>query len=53
LAFGAAELEAKIREYPNTRNATLGRRIFTRGKPPADAQRTAGARWHSLDDLYS
>ena len=46
------ELEAKIREYPNSRNATIGRRIFTRGKPPADTQH-AGARWHGLDDLYA
>ena len=47
------ELEAKIREYPNSRNSTIGRRIFTRGKPPADTQRAAGARWHGLDDLYA
>jgi len=43
------ELEAKAALYPNSRGATIGRRLFTRGhvrNPPA------GARWHALADLY-
>jgi hypothetical protein len=45
------ELEEKVQEFPNTRGATIGRRIFTRQKPkPAGS---AGARWLGLDDLYT
>jgi len=44
-----AELESKVRGYPNPRNATIRPRVFTRdpvGKPQA------GAEWHCLRDLY-
>ena len=44
------ELEAKVRDFPNPRGATIGRRIFTRQAPPRPP---AGARWHTLEDLYT
>ena len=44
------ELEAKVRDFPNLRGATIGRRIFTRQAPPRPP---AGARWHTLEDLYT
>jgi AAA+ ATPase superfamily predicted ATPase len=44
------ELEEKVRELPNPRGATIGRRIFTRQPPPAGA--AAGVRWHGLEALY-
>jgi uncharacterized protein len=46
------ELEIKLKEFPNPRGATLGRRIFTRQKPKTAAP-SSGARWHGLDDLYT
>jgi hypothetical protein len=45
------ELDEKVRHYPNRRNATIGRRIFTRQKPPAGEER-AGVRWVGLEELY-
>lgn len=48
-----AELAAKIPSYPNARNATIGRRLFTRGKLAGEHLRGSAARWHSLDDLYA
>jgi hypothetical protein len=44
------ELEEKVREFPNPRGATIGRRIFTRQPQPAGA--AAGVGWHGLEDLY-
>lgn len=46
------EFEEKIASYPNRRNATLGRRIFTRRDPPARRAGRSETRWHSLADLY-
>jgi hypothetical protein len=49
----ASELEQKVTLYPNPRNATLARRLFTRDAAPARSARGApGARWHTLADLY-
>jgi hypothetical protein len=45
-----SELEAKLREFPNSRGATIGRRIFARQVPAASED--TGARWHGLEDLY-
>ncbi len=52
-----AELETKVRAFPNPRGDTVGRRIFARTVPAA--ARTSGAgtaaapvSWHSLEDLY-
>lgn len=48
-----ADLDEKARRYPNARNATIGKLVFTRkprpGKPPEDPQ----VRWHCLEDLYA
>jgi hypothetical protein len=46
------ELETKLKEFPNSRGATLGRRIFTRQKPKT-AEPSSGARWHGPEDLYA
>jgi uncharacterized protein len=45
------ELAEKVQAFPNTRGATIGRRIFTRQKPKT-AGATAGTHWHGLEDLY-
>ena len=44
------ELEHKVQRYPNSRGATLGRRYFTRRKPPA---RQGADGWYALEDLYA
>ncbi len=48
------ELEAKVGLYPNRRNATIGRRIFTRDPLPRERSQPGGpeVRWHDLADLY-
>ncbi len=46
------ELEAKTSNYPNPRQATIHRRVFTRKKPKRRPASSA-ATWHSLDDLYN
>ncbi|MCL4176523.1 MAG: ATP-binding protein [Verrucomicrobia bacterium] len=50
LAGLAAELDGKVRRYPNARNATIGRRVFVR-KSSAKARLT-DVRVHTLQDLY-
>jgi uncharacterized protein len=45
------ELEEKVRDFPNPRGATLGRRIFTRQPPPEGAG--SGGKWFGLEDLYA
>jgi hypothetical protein len=45
------ELEEKVRDFPNPRGATIGRRIFTRQAPPEGAG--GGVRWFGLEDLYA
>ena len=47
----AEELDRKVRRYPNPRNATIGRRIFTRDVVP-ESLRAPGVRYHGLADLY-
>jgi hypothetical protein len=46
------ELDEKVRQYPNPRNATIGRRIFTRQEAPRGTGRAAGMMWHGLEALY-
>jgi len=48
------DLEAKVGLYPNRRNATIGRRIFTRDPAPRERPRPGDApvHWHDLEDLY-
>jgi hypothetical protein len=48
----AAELDEKVRRYPNARNATIGRRLFVRKSPAKAALRLAGVRVHALEELY-
>jgi hypothetical protein len=47
------ELEAKVGLFPNRRNATIGRRIFTREAVGDERSRAAEAevRWHTLERL--
>lgn len=45
------ELEEKVRDFPNPRGATIGRRIFTRQAPPKGAG--GGVKWFGLEDLYA
>jgi hypothetical protein len=45
-----AELDEKVRRYPNARNATIGRRLFLK-KVPAKTRLT-DVRVHTLQDLY-
>lgn len=48
------DLEAKVALYPNRRNATIGRRVFTRDPAPREKLRAGdhGITWHDLEDLY-
>ena len=48
------DLEAKVGLYPNRRNATIGRRVFTRESAPRERPHPGGpeVRWHDLADLY-
>ena len=49
----SAELDKKVASYPNARQATVGRRFFTRDEAPARRRRDPpGTRWHTLEDLY-
>lgn len=47
-----ADLEAKIRHYPNTRQATIGRRIFLRTFKPGRGSLPQHVKVHTLADLY-
>lgn len=46
------ELEAKVRAYPNPRNATIGRRLFIKTAKAAAKSAPANLRIHTLADLY-
>ena len=46
------EIEGKLKLYPNARNATLGRRVFTLA-PMLEAKSRSDVRWHCLGDLYT
>lgn len=52
VAMATDELEKKIVRYPNTRQATIGRRVFLRALPPARRALPANVRLHTLKDLY-
>ena len=47
------EIEEKAEKYPNRRNATLGRRIFSRRGRPGRGAESPDVKWHSLEDLYA
>lgn len=44
-----AQLDAKVRAYPNPHNATIARRAFVQSRPAAAR---GEVRWHDLEDLY-
>ena len=46
------DLETKVRAYPNTRGATIGKRLFLRKKPSTIVMEASGADWYGLEDLY-
>jgi hypothetical protein len=48
-----ADLEKKVRAYPNTRGATIGKRIFLRNKPRIKVAESSDASWYGLEDLYA
>lgn len=48
-----AELEDKVRAYPNPGNATVGRHIFVRRRPGSAVAGGGEVRWHDLEDLYA
>lgn len=48
----AAELEEKLSRYPNPRNTTLNRRVFTRDRLRATKGKAGAVQWHCLEDLY-
>lgn len=52
LAAAAAELEAKVKRYPNRRNATINQRLFVRKPFPKTKTAVPGLRIHTLQELY-
>ena len=52
LASTAAELEAKIRHYPNAQGATIGRRLFVRSFRAGRKDQPEGLCVHTLEELY-
>jgi uncharacterized protein len=48
----AREIEAKLAGFPNPRNATIGRRVFTRAPVAPTSAAKTDLRWHDLEDLY-
>ena len=49
----ASELEDKVGRYPNERNASVGRRVFTRARVVPPSNGASDVIWHCLEDLYS
>ena len=47
-----AELDAKVALYPNTRNATIGRRVFVRSLKGKAKPAVPGLHVHTLADMY-
>jgi len=46
------DLGRKVQAYPNTRGATIGKRVFLRKKPGAKVKDTSDVNWYGLEDLY-
>ena len=46
------DLVRKVQIYPNTRGATIGKKLFLRKKPSAKIISTSDVSWYGLDDLY-
>jgi hypothetical protein len=49
----AAELEEKVRRYPNQRQATICRRVFLRTSSPTRGSMPPNFRAHTLEELYA
>jgi len=47
-----AEFDRRVAAYPNSRGATICRRIFTRQPVDPARRKDTATRWHSLADLY-
>jgi hypothetical protein len=52
LVSAAAELERKVRHYPNAEDATVGRHLFVRSLKGSRKKRPENVRIHTLDELY-
>jgi len=52
LAAAVAELEEKVRHYPNAEDATVGRHLFVRALKGGRKKRPENVRIHTLDELY-
>jgi len=52
LAAAVAELEEKVRHYPNAEGATVGRHLFVRALKGGRKKRPENVRIHTLDELY-
>jgi AAA+ ATPase superfamily predicted ATPase len=52
LVSAAAELEDKIRRYPNAENAAVGRHLFVRSFKAGRKRLPENVRIHTLDELY-
>lgn len=46
------ELNKKVNSYPNTRGASIGKRLFVRKMPNTKPDGINDVIWHSLEDLY-
>ncbi len=46
------ELRARLGRFPNSRQATIGMRFFTRQRLRVTPDADAHEHWHCLDDLY-
>jgi AAA+ ATPase superfamily predicted ATPase len=47
-----AELDRKVRHYPNRRSASIGRRLFLHSRRSPQQERSDGLQIHTLADLY-
>ena len=45
-------IDEKAAAYPNPKNATIQRRLFTRKPVSQNRHHRQDSRWHSLEDLY-
>jgi AAA+ ATPase superfamily predicted ATPase len=52
LVSAAAELEEKVRHYPNAEDATVGRHLFVRSLKRGRKKQPENVRIHTLDELY-
>jgi AAA+ ATPase superfamily predicted ATPase len=46
------DVQRKVQAYPNTRGATIGKRVFVRKKPGLKVRDLPNVDWYGLEDLY-